>query len=111
MSDDTLPRPLGGEPFCEIDDKHGGTITLTYNDMWMLIVCRSSMDGDWIRLREAAGMVADPVHKKTIVDRLWQLEQHLDGLPMLSDEVTRLNLHRAHLWFNERMVSDQKNTS
>lgn len=105
----TLPRPFGGETYQEIEDRQGYTITLTYNDLWMLIVCQSTMDGDWVRLREAATMVADAPHKREIAERLWRLEQKLGGLPTVPRELVQLHLHRAHLWFNQRTVSNAKN--
>src|SRR5262245_5678515 len=104
----TVPRPYGGEVFTVFQDKRGNPIILTYNDMWVMIVCRSTMDGDWRRTKEAAGMAADPGRKQALVDRLWKLEQKLDGLPVLDDGVVKLNLHRAHIWFNQRPVSDSK---
>ncbi len=107
-SKETLPRPLGGETFEDIKTKDGQIINLTYNDVWMLIVCRQTMDGDWIRLREAATMVADSPHKREIVERLSRLEQTLGGLPMIPPDVIQLHLHRAQVWFNQRPVSTGK---
>jgi hypothetical protein len=104
----TIVRPYGGEIFMAFQDRRGNPIVLTYNDLWVMIVCRSSMDGDWRRAKEAAGMAADPRRKQALVDRLWKLEQKLDGLPALDDGVIKLNLHRAHVWFNQRTVSDSK---
>jgi hypothetical protein len=104
----TVPRPLGGETYQEIKDDQGHAITLTYNDLWMLIVCFETMDGNWIRLREAATMVADAVHKREIVERLWKLEQSLGGLPEIPAPIVRLHLQRAHVWFNQRPVSSGK---
>jgi hypothetical protein len=105
----TMPRPLGGETYQELVDAEGKTIILTYNDLWMLIVCRSTMDGDWIRMRESTSLVADSPRKRTIVERLWKLEQSLGGLPAVSAEIQRIHMHRAHLWFNQRPVSSAKN--
>jgi len=107
-SQETVPRPLGGETFEEIKTKDGQVIHLTYNDLWMLIVCRETMDGDWVRLREAATMVADAPHKREIVERLWRLEQTPSGLPLIPSDVMKLHLHRAHVWFNQRPVSSGK---
>lgn len=104
----TLPRPLGGETYREMVDAEGNRVTLTYNDLWTLIVCRSSLDGDWQRAREAAGMVPDPSRKRALVDKLSRLEQSLGRL-LLPEDVMRLNQHRAHLWFNQRPVTDAKN--
>ncbi len=102
----TLPRPTGAEIYQEISAPNGGTIVLTYNDLWLIIVCRNSMDGDWTRTREASLMVTDPAKKRALADRLWRLDQLLEGLPAIPDDVLRMNLSRAHVWFNERMVSD-----
>lgn len=104
----TLPRPTGAETYQELTGSDGSRLVLTYNDLWMMIVCVNSLDGDWTRTRQAALMVIDPAKKRAIADRLWHLEQQLDGLPTIPDDVLRLNLHRAHVWFNERMVSDGK---
>ena len=105
----TMPRPFGGETYQEIRDSNGNTVILTYNDLWMLIVCRSTMDGDWIRMRESASMVADSTRKREIVERLWKLEQSLGGLPMIPADIQHIHHHRAHLWFNQRPVSAGKN--
>ncbi len=104
----TILRPNGAETYQEISLPTGGTVVLTYNDLWLMIVCRNSMDGDWTRTRAAALMVTDPTKKRALADRLWRLDQQLSGLPTIPDDVLRLNLARAHLWFNERMVSDVK---
>jgi hypothetical protein len=108
-NDDTLRRPLGGELYQRLTDGQGNAVELTYNDLWMLIICRTTLDGDWNRAREAAGMVPDPAHKQALVERLWKLEQALDGLPPIPEDVLKLNLHRAHQWFNQRHVTDGKN--
>jgi hypothetical protein len=107
-STSTLPRPIGAETYQEIVAQDGSRILLTYNDLWMMIVCANSQDGDWARTRHAAMLVVDPLKKRAIADRLWQLEQQLKGLPSIPEDVLRLNLHRAHVWFNERMVSADK---
>lgn len=106
-NDQTILSPRGGEPYAEIKDGKGMTIMLTYNDLWMLLVCRTTLDGDWTRAREAASMVVDPTRKRAIVDRLWRLEQQV-GLPVIPAGVEKLQLHRAHVWFNDRPVSDAK---
>lgn len=105
----TIPRPLGGEVYQELLDTNGKLVVLTYNDLWLMIVCRASLDGDWLRTREATGLVPDPARKRAMVERLWKLEQALDGLPPIPEETFKLNLHRAHLWFNQRTVSDASN--
>lgn len=104
----SILRPSGAETYQEIPLPAGGTAVLTYNDLWLMIVCRNSMDGDWTRTRAAALMVTDPAKKRALADRLWRLDQQLGGLPVIPDNVLRLNLARAHLWFNERMVTDAK---
>jgi hypothetical protein len=104
MSGQTLMAPLGGEIYQEVFDRQGNRIVLTYNDLWMLIVCRTSMDGDWIRARQAAGMVMDPSHKQNLAERLWELEQMLGGLPEIPPGVQTLHLQRAHHWFKGRPV-------
>ncbi|NDJ62536.1 MAG: hypothetical protein GYB67_15515 [Chloroflexi bacterium] len=106
----TTPRPYGGEFYTEVTDSQGHVITLTYNDLWMHIVCLQSLDGDWQRARQAAGMVPDAARKRAIIDRLWRLEQVLNGLPAIPEGLMQLNLHRAHVWFNTRQVSDRQNT-
>ncbi|PJF39679.1 MAG: hypothetical protein D6737_07025, partial [Chloroflexi bacterium] len=108
LKGETVPRPLGGEIYEEFQDKNGNRIVLTYNDLWLLIVCQTSMDGDWARVREAAGMVPDPTRKRELANRLWKLEQELDGLPPIPDKIQKINLHRAHNWFNQRTVSTAK---
>jgi hypothetical protein len=105
----TLRSPLGGELYLEIKDRNGGKVALTYNDLWALIVCRTSMDGDWTRMREATNMIEDAGAKREIVERLWKLEQSLDGLPPIPDDLVKLNLQRAHQWFNKRPVSFSRN--
>lgn len=107
-STETMPLPLGGEVYVELNNTQGSPVVLTYNDLWLLIVCRTSLDGDWQRTREAAGMVPDPSRKRALVDRLWQLEREFGGLPNIPENVMSLNLHRAHQWFNNRSVSDVK---
>jgi len=108
MAAKTLLRPLGGETYLEIVDIAKNTIILTYNDLWMLIVCRTSLDGDWFRLRQAASMVQDASHKRAIADRLWRLEQELGGLPDIPLDVQNLHIHRAHHWFKQRPVLADK---
>src|SRR5687768_1666298 len=103
-TENTIPRPLGGEVYQELTDAHGNRVVITFNDLWMIIVCRTTMDGDWQRVREAAGMVPDPARKKEVVERLWKLEQALDGLPAIPDIVVRMQQQRAHVWFNQRPV-------
>jgi len=105
----TLPRLLGDETYQELTGRSGEKVTLTYNDLWMLIVCQSTMDGDWVRLREAATMVADGPHKRELAERLWKLDQALGGLPAVPRDVQQMHLHRAHVWFNQRPVSRGKN--
>lgn len=109
MMQNTLRSPIGGEIYLELKDRDGGKVTLTYNDLWALIVCKTTMDGDWIRMREAASMVEDGGHKRDIIERLRKLEQALDGLPPIPDDLIKLNLQRAHTWFNKRPVSYGKN--
>jgi hypothetical protein len=106
---DTIPRPLGGEIYHSYSDNNGNAVVLTFNDLWALIVCRHTQDGDWVRTREAAGMVPDPARKQAVIERLWKLEQTLDGLPTIPDNVLKMHLHRAHVWFNQRPVSDARN--
>lgn len=99
---------LGGEIYLELTDPHGSRVRLTYNDLWLMIVCNESIDGDWIRMREAASMVYDAGRKRPLVDRLWKLEQTLDGLPEIPAEITRAHLRHAHVWFNQYPVSNAK---
>lgn len=108
MSTKTLATPLGGEIYQELKDRRGNVITLTYNDMWMLIVCRTSHDGDWIRTRQAASMVTDAANKRALAERLWELEQLLGGLPVIPPPVQTMHLHRAHQWFQSRPVQMEK---
>lgn len=103
----TILRPQGGEVYAVIKDAAGASVTLTYNDLWILLVVRTTLDGDWVRAREAASMGVDPLRKRALVDRLWRLEQQA-VLPIIPAEIEKLNLHRAHVWFNEREVSDNK---
>jgi hypothetical protein len=44
-----------------------------------------------------------------IVDRLWRLDQALNGLPELPEPVVQLHLRHAHIWFNQLPVSNAKN--
>jgi hypothetical protein len=104
----TLSHPIGGEIYQEFTDRAGNVFMLTYNDLWMLIVCRTSLDGDWIRTRQATEVVEDGKAKREIVDRLWELEQTLGGLPEIPSNVQNLHLHRAHQWFKMREVQTSR---
>ncbi|MBE2267997.1 MAG: hypothetical protein IAE80_07170 [Anaerolinea sp.] len=106
--EDTIPSRSGREIYQQFTAPDGTFVVLTYNDLWMMIVCQSTLDGDWTRTRQACMIVTDPLKKRVIADRLWALEQQLDGLPAIPPEVLLFNLHRAHRWFNERMVSESK---
>lgn len=97
-------RPLGGETYLEFVDEAKNKVVLTYNDLWMLIVCRTSLDGDWHRMRQAASLVQDAPNKRTVADRLWLLEQRLGGLPDIPPDVQNLHIHRAYQWFKQRPV-------
>ncbi len=97
-------QPLGGEVFLQMTDRLGNPITLTYNDLWMLIVCRASMEGDWVQMRRAAGAVVDGPAKRELAQRLWEIEQILGKLPEIPREVQRRHLHRAHVWFTRHAV-------
>lgn len=99
---------LGGEIYLEITDALGSRVRFTYNDLWLMIVCHESIDGDWVRMREATSMVCDGVRKRIMVDRLWKLEQALDGLPEIPSQDTNSHLRRAHVWFNQQPVSNAK---
>ncbi len=101
---------LGGELYLEFDDPEGQRVMLTYNDLWLIIVCRESLDGDWVRMREATSMVPDSARKRTLVDRLWKLEQALEGLPEVPEELTHAQLRQAHVWFNQQTISTAKHT-
>lgn len=107
MTTQTLIAPLGGEVYQELFDRQGNRITLTYNDLWMLIVCRTGLEGDWIRTRQLAMMTTDAVGKQEIAQRLWELDQILGGLPEIPRRVQKLHLHRAHQWFKSRPVIHQ----
>lgn len=109
MSTRTMMGPLGGEIYTELKDRRGNTIALTYNDLWMMIVCRMSQDGDWVRTRQAASQVVDATNKRALVERLWELEQTLGGLPDIPATVLKLHEQRAHLWFNQRPVLYDRN--
>jgi hypothetical protein len=103
---DTLHTPRGSSVYQEIHHPTSGeAIDLTYNDLWLIIVCRTSMDGDWQRTRASAAMVPDSARKIALIDRLWQLERSLGGLPPIPDEIRQLHVRRAHNWFNRRVVS------
>jgi hypothetical protein len=104
MSAQTRLRPLGGEIYIQFLDQTKNTIVLTYNDLWMLIVCRTSLDGDWHRTRQAALLVQDGPNKRAIADRLWSLEKQLGGLPEIPSDVQNLHIHRAYQWFKQRTV-------
>ena len=108
MSAQTLLRPLGGETYIQFLDEAKNTVILTYNDLWMLIVCRTSLDGDWHRTRQAALLVQDSANKRKIADRLWSLEQSVGGLPEIPSDVQNLHIHRAYLWFKQRPVIQDK---
>jgi hypothetical protein len=60
-------------------------------------------------MRQVAGMVQHPQRKRLIVDRLWRLDQALNGLPELPEPVVQLHLRHAHIWFNQLPVSNAKN--
>lgn len=109
MTTKTLMGPLGGEVYIDLKDRWGNTISLTYNDLWMLIVCRASQDGDWIRTRQAASLVADANNKRALAERLWELEQTLGGLPEIPPTVLKLHMQRAHIWFKQRPVLHDRN--
>ncbi|MCB9454547.1 MAG: hypothetical protein H6671_01010 [Anaerolineaceae bacterium] len=109
MSSKTLAGPLGGETYQEIEDTDGNVVILTYNDLWMMLVCQTTLDGDWVRTRQAAMMVADAARKRMVIDRLWQLEQVKGGLPPIPAEIRTMHLERAHHWFKKRPVLSDKN--
>lgn len=109
MSVKTLAEPLGGETYLELEDSAGNLVTLTYNDLWMMLVCQTTLDGDWIRARQVVSMVVDAARKRAVVDRLWELEQVLGGLPAIPPGVRKMHLERAHHWFNKRPVLTDKN--
>ncbi len=104
MTAKTMLRPLGGELYDEFEDRWGNKITLTYNDLWMILVCRTSQDGDWLRTRQAAAMVMDAANKRALAEKLWELEQMLGGLPEVPLNVQSIHVHRAHVWFKQRPV-------
>ncbi|GEM_PF-2731053 len=102
--DVTRPAPSGFDTYTILARPHGKPYIFTYQDLWMVIVCRSTLDGDWIRARASAEMVTDAANKKAIIERLWALERELNGLPLIPDQVVKLHFHRAHVWFNQRKV-------
>ncbi len=104
MMTQVADQPLGGEVFMQLTDRLGTPVTLTYNDLWMLIVCRASMENDWIQMRRAASTVTDAAAKSDLAQRLWELEQVLGGLPEIPREVQKRHLHRAHVWFTRHTV-------
>jgi hypothetical protein len=108
MTSQTMMAPLGGEIYQEVFDRRGERIVLTYNDLWMIIVCRTSLDGDWVRARQAADMVLDASNKKALVERLWELDQLLGGLPEIPPSVQTLHLQRAHQWFKSRPILNDR---
>ncbi len=109
MSTRTMMGPLGGEIYTEVKDRRGNKVCLTYNDLWLLIVCRATYDGDWVRMRQAASLVADAASKRALIDHLWELEQMLGSLPEVPPTVVKLHSQRAHLWFNQRPVLNDRN--
>jgi hypothetical protein len=108
MTRQTMMAPIGGELYQEVLDGQGKRILLTYNDLWMLIVCRDSLDRDWARAHQAAGLVADPAGKQALVEYLWELEQTLGELPEIPEEVKALHGQRAHHWFQSRPVLKER---
>lgn len=109
MNSKTIAGPLGGETYLEFQDTHGRPIVLTYNDLWMMLICQTTLDGDWIRTRQAASLVVDAARKRQLVDRLWELEQVIGGLPAIPTNVRIMHQERAHHWFNKRPVLTDKN--
>lgn len=108
LTSDTLIAPLGGETYQEVYDHSGNQVTLTYNDLWMMIICQTSMSGDWVRTRKAARKAVDVFGKSLLADRLWELEQVMGGLPEIPAGVLKLHTHRAYYWFKEMPVSIYK---
>lgn len=102
--DVTRPAPSGFDTYILLTRPDAAPVIFSYYDLWALIVCRKTLDGDWQRARQAAGMVPDATRKKAIMERLWTLERELNGLPIIPDPVMTLHLHRAHVWFNHKMV-------
>jgi hypothetical protein len=105
----TLLRPLGGEVYEEIVARNGDRITLTYNDLWMLLVCRVSHGGDWMQTRKAADQMVDGLRKRALAEHLWELEHVLGGLPDIPKAVQNLHIHRANQWFHQRPVCCDRN--
>ena len=105
LTADTLIAPLGGETYQEIYDRTGNPITLTYNDLWIMIICKTMMNGDWLSTRKATRKVKDVFGKNVLIDKLWELEQVLGGLPEIPPGVLKLHSHRAQYWFKEMPVS------
>lgn len=109
MREKTLQAPRGGEFYMEISDHRGEPVTLTYNDLWTLIICRAHLQGDWVRASEVAASAPDGERKRALVHRLWELELNLGKLPEIPPTVEKLHLQRALVWFNQQTVSENKN--
>jgi hypothetical protein len=100
----TATVPQGSDPYVVIEDEQGGSITLTYNDLWLMLVCQQTFDGDWTRARHVATMVTDARRKRALADRLWSIERRLGGLPKIPPEIVEMYLRHAHEWFNSQSV-------
>ncbi len=108
MNTTTLQKPLGGEVYLEFEDRFKNKYVLTFNDLYMMIVCRTAFNGDWLRTRQAAAVVQDAPKKRALTERLWELEQTLGGLPEIPGDVVTLHRQRSYHWFKQSPVLTDK---
>jgi hypothetical protein len=108
MGNTTQAPPNGGAIFLEFQNREGLLIPITYYELWTLIVCRTSLGGNWERAKQAASMVMDAPRKRALVERLSRLAEQ-GSLPEIPIEIQHMHLQRAHRWFKGRPVVGDQN--
>lgn len=102
------PRPLGGEPAAVGTHPRHGRVVLTYNDLWLIIVCAVEFRGDWRKLRSAAARVPDGPAKQRYVDRLMRYDTEM--LQTLLDSIVplqRMFYEMGREWFYYAPLSEK----
>ncbi len=106
--DDTTQAPRGGEIYQVVENWHGLRLTLTYNELWLQILRDQLAEGSWSRLLVLTNDARDYLHKRALVEHLWQLELEYGELPDVPEGVHMLHFQRAYVWFYQKDVSQHK---